>query len=419
MEPLEETDPPRRVDPNGGNSNCHARPDEEPQSFLENLDMSEFGGFDFDFSCLQETSQSIVAFTLDGQDVRMIDAFDQTVPMTEQSTYDFNIAPTLDDSDPLALANSDDDWLIQFVELNHQVPSALESVDNSFGLCLSGPPLQSQGDQSQQQAIQWDGNFLNDHSIQHTTLRVFELSLFEVLQRATRSISGSIEEQIEFIHSVLFILILEHSSKNDIVNRLEAQGRMSNDEIADILDRQRPVRTALWIYASICIDKLPSGIDLWSHLPEELKYFKGTPQQNLNQSLENYDSSLTTSLNSWRAQQKHDLHRLFPFSKEFSSTEKQEHTQRISNWTAYCRGKRRMTERVKADAGFEISVGSHIDEEVRDILNPRGPTDFCATARIFHEMLISIANAPKPGSVSPFACNDGIGLSYASHGIWY
>lgn len=33
-------------------------------------------------------------------------------------------------------------------------------------------------------------------------LRVFELSLFEVLQRATRSISGSIEEQIEFIHSV-------------------------------------------------------------------------------------------------------------------------------------------------------------------------------------------------------------------------
>lgn len=194
---------------------------------------------------------------------------------------------------------------------------------------------------------------------------------------------------------------------------------MSNDEIADILDRQRPVRTALWIYASICIDKLPSGIDLWSHLPEELKYFKGTPQQNLNQSLENYDSSLTTSLNSWRAQQKHDLHRLFPFSKEFSSTEKQEHTQRISNWTAYCRGKRRMTERVKADAGFEISVGSHIDEEVRDILNPRGPTDFCATARIFHEMLISIANAPKPGSASPFACNDGIGLSYASHGIWY
>ncbi|RKK08835.1 hypothetical protein BFJ66_g17351 [Fusarium oxysporum f. sp. cepae] len=168
MEPLEETDPPRRVDPNGGNSNCHARPDEEPQSFLENLDMSEFGGFDFDFSCLQETSQSIDAFTLDGQDVRMIDAFDQTVPMTEQSTYDFNIAPTLDDSDPLALANSDDDWLIQFVELNHQVPSALESVDNSFGLCLSGPPLQSQGDQSQQQAIQWDGNFLNDHSIQHT-----------------------------------------------------------------------------------------------------------------------------------------------------------------------------------------------------------------------------------------------------------
>lgn len=99
----------------------------------------------------------------------MIDAFDQTVPMTEQSTYDFNIAPTLDDSDPLALANSDDDWLIQFVELNHQVPSALESVDNSFGLCLSGPPLQSQGDQSQQQAIQWDGNFLNDHSIQHTS----------------------------------------------------------------------------------------------------------------------------------------------------------------------------------------------------------------------------------------------------------
>lgn len=70
MEPLEETDPPRRVDPNGGNSNCHARPDEEPQSFLENLDMSEFGGFDFDFSCLQETSQSIDAFTLDGQGMR-------------------------------------------------------------------------------------------------------------------------------------------------------------------------------------------------------------------------------------------------------------------------------------------------------------------------------------------------------------
>ncbi|KAF9768311.1 hypothetical protein IL306_014410 [Fusarium sp. DS 682] len=53
------------IDPNGGNSDSHARSDEEPQSFLENLDMSESEGFDFDFSCLQETSQSVEDCALD------------------------------------------------------------------------------------------------------------------------------------------------------------------------------------------------------------------------------------------------------------------------------------------------------------------------------------------------------------------
>ncbi|KAF4345311.1 hypothetical protein FBEOM_715 [Fusarium beomiforme] len=159
MTPLRDKDRPHPTDPNGGNSDPHVRPDEEPQSFLTNLDMSEFQDFDFDFSSVEETSHSIEAY------VPMTDAFEPMVPLTDQSTYDFSIVPTLDDSDQPEPANFDDDWLSQFVELGNPLPSALEFVNSSLGPHLPDPPLQIQEDRSQQQAIQRDGNLLQHHLI--------------------------------------------------------------------------------------------------------------------------------------------------------------------------------------------------------------------------------------------------------------
>jgi hypothetical protein len=57
MEPLHSSAVPRSTSPDKTTSSSHTPSDLEPPSFLENLDLSEFQGFDFDFSCLEDIAE--------------------------------------------------------------------------------------------------------------------------------------------------------------------------------------------------------------------------------------------------------------------------------------------------------------------------------------------------------------------------
>ncbi|KAJ3538514.1 hypothetical protein NM208_g5872 [Fusarium decemcellulare] len=170
MPPLQEASQP--IPPEEGASSSEVHPtayqpdDAEPSSFLENLDMSDFQ--DFDFSSLMDLDHPEGNCPVESRDVAMTDVFntaDQTIPIAEQVSSNFNNAQFSAAVDLSLLQLSEEDWLRQIPELNNLAPLPLEPVNTLDASFLSPAPL-SQSHQSQWEAPRGLDNCPHDHQIQ-------------------------------------------------------------------------------------------------------------------------------------------------------------------------------------------------------------------------------------------------------------
>ncbi|KAF5004127.1 hypothetical protein FDECE_9341 [Fusarium decemcellulare] len=76
----------------------------------------------------------------------------------------------------------------------------------------------------------------------------------------------------------------------------ETCSNLTEAEVAEFMDRQHRVRTALWIYASISIAKLPPWANFWEHLPRHLQAFRRSSPMDLKSSLKDFDLGFSGNL---------------------------------------------------------------------------------------------------------------------------
>lgn len=114
----------------------------------------------------------------------MTDAFntaDQTIPMTDQASFDFNNIQLPAPVDPSSLQLSEEDWLRQLPELNNLATLSFESMNNTLDASHLNPPLRSQAHQSQWETLQGHNHCLQYHQAQvpseSTIIPITRLSL--------------------------------------------------------------------------------------------------------------------------------------------------------------------------------------------------------------------------------------------------
>ncbi|CAM1504797.1 Fc.00g023880.m01.CDS01 [Cosmosporella sp. VM-42] len=136
MAPLQGAGVSQPIPPEEGTSSSQAPPDAHqpddpgPSRFLESLNVSEFQSFDFDFSSLMDLSQP------EGGYAAMTDAFntaDQTIPMADLVSFDFNNIQLPAPVDPPLLQLAEEDWLMQLL---FRLQTGL-SLENRFTIELS------------------------------------------------------------------------------------------------------------------------------------------------------------------------------------------------------------------------------------------------------------------------------------------
>ncbi|KAH7131231.1 hypothetical protein EDB81DRAFT_950570 [Dactylonectria macrodidyma] len=236
-----------------------------------------------------------------------------------------------------------------------------------------------------------------------------ELSLFRFLQSATNHARDNSEGQKEFIYSLLFILMLSRSRKSDASPEQEARSELSEAEFADFLDRKRRVRTALWIYSSVCIGKLPSWTNFWEHLPKQLELLRGNTPDSLRNSLEGFDLDLIVALHTHSNKKVAFLRHAFPFLGEHNSDNGLKCSQGPSKdlvWRQLRKDVlRSLTENVDTvHNGILLAdvVEEYVGDGARKILAPQSQDERDTAAQVFFGTLISIANSPTIRSDSPF-----------------
>ncbi|WAO88872.1 Hypothetical protein NCS54_00623600 [Fusarium falciforme] len=141
--------------------------------------------------------------------------------------------------------------------------------------------------------------------------RYAELCLFNYLQEKANNPRKATEDQKMFIYSAFFIL--KHSISQGRLDPLgtSLSGHDMQREIQDHLDRQTRVRTALWIFASVFISKLPAYTDFWNHLPQQVDFFRRGPRKNMRKSLADLDTDLLLSSDDTFSRKRKLLRHLF------------------------------------------------------------------------------------------------------------
>ncbi|KAM5370858.1 hypothetical protein ACJZ2D_008291 [Fusarium nematophilum] len=170
MAPLQGAGASQPIPPEEGTSSSQAPPDASqpddpgPSSFLENLDMSQFQPFDFDFSSLMDSSLYTAmtdvfdttdqTIPLDAAMTGTLNTADQMIPMVDQASFDFNNIHLPAPIDPSLLQLSGEDWLRQLPELNNLAPLSFESMNSTLGNSFFSPPPPSQAHQTQRETLQ-------------------------------------------------------------------------------------------------------------------------------------------------------------------------------------------------------------------------------------------------------------------------
>ncbi|KAG4282401.1 hypothetical protein FPRO06_09074 [Fusarium proliferatum] len=122
--------------------------------------------------------------------------------------------------------------------------------------------------------------------------RYVELQLFRYLQNAANNPSEDIYEQRNFIYSALYLLGHSFYTSSIKISGPDTSEKMFENSIKDHLDRERRVRLALWIYASITVGQLPKEANFWENLPNELKAFRGGLPKKFRESFDGFNNSL-------------------------------------------------------------------------------------------------------------------------------
>ncbi|RKK77693.1 hypothetical protein BFJ69_g5982 [Fusarium oxysporum] len=170
MEPLRSSAVPWPTSPDKTVSSSHTPFDLEPPSFLENLDLSEFPGFDFDFSCLEDIAEPENGNLVEEQDVPMTDVFqiaDQTARVTYEPYFGFNdVQISADIHAPLS-GLSEVDWHREHPEQNNLAPVSLGLVNNTIGDLPLDAALQFQAHHIPWGQNQFNQYCLHDHQAQN------------------------------------------------------------------------------------------------------------------------------------------------------------------------------------------------------------------------------------------------------------
>ncbi|KAF5674695.1 hypothetical protein FDENT_9951 [Fusarium denticulatum] len=170
MEPLRSSSVPRSTSPDRTVSSSHIPFDLEPPSFLENLDLSDIPGSDFDFSCLEDVSESENRILIEKQDVPMTDVFqiaDQTAHVTHEPYFDFNNVQISADDHALLPDLSEADWHREHPTQNNLAPVSLGFVNNTIGDLTLDAALQFEAHHIPWGQHQFDQYCLNDIQAQN------------------------------------------------------------------------------------------------------------------------------------------------------------------------------------------------------------------------------------------------------------
>ncbi|CVL12498.1 uncharacterized protein FPRN_15094 [Fusarium proliferatum] len=170
MEPLQSSSVPRSASPDRTVSSSHTPFDLEPPSFLENLDLSEIPGFDFDFSCLEDVSESENLNPVEKQDVPMTDVFqiaDQTAYVTHEPNFGFNKVQISADNYATLPGLSEADWPREHPTQNNPAPISLGFVNNTIGDLSLDAALQFQAHHIPWGKHQFDEYCLNHNQVQN------------------------------------------------------------------------------------------------------------------------------------------------------------------------------------------------------------------------------------------------------------
>ncbi|KAJ3537253.1 hypothetical protein NM208_g6395 [Fusarium decemcellulare] len=118
-----------------------------------------------------------------------------------------------------------------------------------------------------------------------------------VLEAQSHYPNDIVPDRKEFIYSALFILVLSISRETDAGLVAEACSNLTEAECSELMDRQHRVRTALWIYSSIFVAKLPAWTNFWEHLPRPLQALRRSARIDLKSTLKDFDLGFSDCLN--------------------------------------------------------------------------------------------------------------------------
>ncbi|KAH7018001.1 uncharacterized protein B0I36DRAFT_394569 [Microdochium trichocladiopsis] len=111
-------------------------------------------------------------------------------------------------------------------------------------------------------------------SVSWAVSRWTETSLFKYLQGMSNNIhKRSIDEQTEYIFSILMVLYTLRKRSEQLISDHSTE----TDEalVAGLLDRQHRLQTALWVYCSITIRKMPKWSNIWDKIQRRLPFVFG------------------------------------------------------------------------------------------------------------------------------------------------
>ncbi|KAF5647945.1 hypothetical protein F52700_1158 [Fusarium sp. NRRL 52700] len=190
------------------------------------------------------------------------------------------------------------------------------------------------------------------------------------------------------------------------------------NDAAEYLDRKQRVRTALWIYASICLDRLPSWDYFWSHLPESLAILRGDTTEKLEKGLECLDLyldwSTRTHFNEPRTISSHTPFHGHEQHSEGTSKTNLGHANG-QKWREALSTTLQQTNTARPHIfHFEDVLEKNLRYDLRSIFAPTSPAECDKAAQILFGDLISMANLPDICGDSRFSINGGYGPARVS-----
>ncbi|KAF4333638.1 hypothetical protein FBEOM_12538 [Fusarium beomiforme] len=200
--------------------------------------------------------------------------------------------------------------------------------------------------------------------------------------------------------------------QSDTNHQSEMNDYVTEDEISDLLNRRKRVRTALWIYASISFNQLPSGTNFWMNLPTQLQFFHEVLRTKFQDRREVLDSELGSTLDTELNKRKTARRHMFSCLRELGPGDRLESIRSLLK----VNDSQQLNNSLSLEDGFLMSrlADDYASCEVRNILCPSDPVESKATARIFFGKLIDMANTPPIRCGSMFSFPSGKTPSHAN-----